>query len=133
MGGEKHVRAGGQLYQSSYLSLQTPYIIFGLGRTSNYVDDFAYAVPLHHVSACTISLPSLPLSLSLTTNNLISFLKGRHYNYWICIIPNSQLVAIPYHPNLPETYVLSLLSSAERVNVLTVWPLFFSGGNWNCT
>ncbi len=69
---------------------------------------------LHHFS-------SISLSHTHTINNQISFLKGRHYNYWICIIPNSQLVAIPYHPNLPETYVLPLLSSAERVNVLTVW------------
>jgi len=26
-----------------------------------------------------------------------------YYCYWICIIPNSQLVAIPYEPMLPHT------------------------------
>jgi integrin alpha FG-GAP repeat containing protein 1 len=29
-----------QLPQSAYFALQTPYSLFGLGRTNNYVEDF---------------------------------------------------------------------------------------------
>jgi len=49
MSGEKRVRQGGQLYQSAYLPLQTPYLIFGLGRTSNYIDEFFYGLPVDKV------------------------------------------------------------------------------------
>lgn len=80
LNGEKRIRSGTQLSQSGRLSLQTPYIVFGLGRTSDYIQDFAFAVPLQG--------------------------PGKHYNYWICIIPNSQLVAIPYHALQPETCAL---------------------------
>ena len=49
LGGTKRMRQGGQLYQSSYLPLQTPYTIFGLGRTSNYIEDFAYGITSNEV------------------------------------------------------------------------------------
>ncbi|KAL6065865.1 Integrin alpha N-terminal domain-containing protein [Balamuthia mandrillaris] len=81
LSGKKRMRQGGQLYQSSYLPLQTPYNVFGLGRTSNYIEDFAYGISSNH---------------------------DPNWNSWICIIPNSQLVAIPYKPDDPQSWKLEL-------------------------
>jgi len=93
LGGTRRMRQGGQLYQSSYLPLQTPYTIFGLGRTSNYIEDFAYGVTIN---------------------------EGIHYNNWICIIPNSQLVAIPFKPKHPTDWQLELYISPSG---LTLWVI----------
>jgi hypothetical protein len=56
---------GTQLPQSAYLALNTPYVLFGLGRTSNYIEQFFYGVPLN---------------------------QSTHFNYWTgSTIPNSQV------------------------------------------
>jgi len=89
MSGKKHVRQGSQLSQSSYLSLETPYTIFGLGRTSNYIETFFYGLPAK---------------------------MDNYYHKWICVIPNSQLVAIPYG----QDWTLELYINPSG---LTLWVL----------
>ncbi|KAI7866537.1 hypothetical protein BDF14DRAFT_1812406 [Spinellus fusiger] len=69
--GVKRVHQVSQLSQSSYLPLQTPYCLFGLGRTNNYVEEMFAGITRH-----------------------------QHHNYLFYegVIPNSQLIFIPYQP-----------------------------------
>jgi len=85
--GTKRPLMGGQLSTSSHLSLQTPYVMFGLGRPSNYIEELFMGV-----------------TYSATT-------KDRHWNMWVSIIPNSQLVAIPYPPDTPSNWQIELFVS----------------------
>jgi len=89
LNGQTHLAIGAQLSQSAYLSLNTPYILFGLGRTSNYIEQFFYGVPL---------------------NNPV------HYQFWTgSTIPNSQVVAIPYKPADPTGWTLELYANPSGV------------------
>ncbi|KAG1456295.1 hypothetical protein G6F56_006860 [Rhizopus delemar] len=60
-----------QLSQSAYLSLLTPYCLFGLGRTNNYVEEMFAGVTRH---------------------------QEKNYYLYEGVIPNSQLVILPYQP-----------------------------------
>lgn len=62
----------GQLPQTSYLSLQTPYSYFGLGRTNNYVENLFVGSTRH---------------------------QEQHFMYIEGLIPNSQVVIVPYQPD----------------------------------
>ncbi|CEP13272.1 hypothetical protein [Parasitella parasitica] len=64
-----------QLAQSGYLSLQTPYCLFGLGRTNNYVEEMFAGVSRH---------------------------QEKNYFFYEGVIPNSQLVFLPYQPDNVE-------------------------------
>ena len=46
---DTHIYLVSQLSQSSYLSLQTPYCLIGLGRTNNYVEEMFAGVSRHQV------------------------------------------------------------------------------------
>ncbi|KNG78107.1 membrane associated protein with a transmembrane domain near [Plasmodium falciparum IGH-CR14] len=45
--GVKSSRIGVQKSQSAHFPLQLPYVLFGLGRTSNYVEEFYVGMPTH--------------------------------------------------------------------------------------
>eukprot|EP00123_Amoebidium_parasiticum_P016500 comp23460_c0_seq1/m.39177 comp23460_c0_seq1/g.39177 ORF comp23460_c0_seq1/g.39177 comp23460_c0_seq1/m.39177 type:complete len:617 (-) comp23460_c0_seq1:778-2628(-) len=91
--GKKVVRFGGQFTQSSHASLQTPYLVFGLGRTNNYIDVAEVTVPY-------------------TLN------KARNAQTYLSVIPNAQLVIIPNAPNTPENWSMKLFLMPSR---LTLW------------
>lgn len=80
--GVKHPRTSTQLTQSTYSALQTPYHLYGLGRTNGYIEDFFFGKPRSSSS--------------------------QNYNYQTGIIPNSQLVAIPYPADAPTMWILEL-------------------------
>ncbi|CEQ39850.1 SPOSA6832_01410, partial [Sporobolomyces salmonicolor] len=61
----------GQLPQSTYLTLSTPYSYFGLGRTNNYVENLFIGSTRH---------------------------QPQHYINVEGVIPNSQVLIIPYQP-----------------------------------
>jgi integrin alpha FG-GAP repeat containing protein 1 len=82
---------GAQLSQTSYLSLQTPYLLFGLGRTSNYIEQVFYG----------------------TTSS-----SSKSTKMWICIIPNAQLVSIPYPSDQSDNWTLELFI---KTSSLTAW------------
>ncbi|EGG17210.1 putative integrin alpha FG-GAP repeat-containing protein [Cavenderia fasciculata] len=86
--GKTHMQIGAQMYQSSHSSLLTPYNMFGLGRTSNYIDQIFYGVTLN---------------------------QSTHYNNWVGTIPNSQVVAIPYRPSDPTTWTLELFINPSGI------------------
>ncbi|KAI8368959.1 hypothetical protein BD560DRAFT_330475 [Blakeslea trispora] len=70
--GTKRSHQISQLSQSGYLSLQTPYCLFGLGRTNNYVEEMFAGVSRH---------------------------QPKNYLFYEGVIPNSQLVFLPYQPD----------------------------------
>ncbi|ORX51249.1 hypothetical protein DM01DRAFT_176162 [Hesseltinella vesiculosa] len=70
--GKKRVHQVAQLPQSSYLSLQTPYSLFGLGRTNNYIEEMFAGVTRH---------------------------QEQNYLFYEGVIPNSQLMFLPYQPD----------------------------------
>lgn len=74
----------GQLPQTSYLSLQPPYSYFGLGRTNNYVENLFVGSTRH---------------------------QDEHFMAIEGLIPNSQVVIVPYQPgdvDNPSTWSKSL-------------------------
>ncbi len=71
-----------QLSKSSHMSLQLPYIIFGLGSTPNFIDELK------------VGILATPIGGHQAPNG---FSKEFHQ-----IIPNSQLVINPYPRHLPS-------------------------------
>lgn len=67
--------AVGQLPQTGYLSLQTPYSYFGLGRTNNYVENLFVGSTRH---------------------------QDQHFTSIEGLIPNSQVVITPFQPENAE-------------------------------
>lgn len=61
----------GQLPQTGYLSMLTPYSYFGLGRTNNYVESLFVGSTRH---------------------------QDEHFMSIEGVIPNSQVVVVPYQP-----------------------------------
>ncbi|KAI7897751.1 uncharacterized protein BX663DRAFT_481196 [Cokeromyces recurvatus] len=70
--GVKRSHQVSQLSQSAYMSLLTPYCLFGLGRTNNYVEELFAGVSRH---------------------------QHKNYFFYEGVIPNSQLVFLPYQPD----------------------------------
>ncbi|KAG9301641.1 hypothetical protein G9A89_016711 [Geosiphon pyriformis] len=82
--GKKRANQVAQYSQTGYISLQAPYCLFGLGRTNNYVEELFVG----------------------TTRN-----QSQHYSTFSGVIPNSQLIIIPYQPpgvDDPSTWSLEL-------------------------
>eukprot|EP00744_Colponema_vietnamica_P011702 GILI01016452.1.p1 GENE.GILI01016452.1~~GILI01016452.1.p1 ORF type:complete len:661 (+),score=176.08 GILI01016452.1:102-2084(+) len=88
LNGNKKVVAGAQLTQSAYLPLQLPYAFWGLGRTNDYVEEFFMGLTLA---------------------------QGTHWRLWVCIIPNSQLIAFPYPSGSPDLWELQLFVSPSTM------------------
>jgi len=74
--GQKRANQVAQLSQSSYNALQTPYCLFGLGRTNSYMEELFVGV---------------------------SRRTQKHYNIYSGMIPNSQLIIIPYQQENGDT------------------------------
>lgn len=101
LGGTPQSGIAVQLSQSSFLPLQTPYTVSGLGRPSNYVDYVYFGIALS---------PTLKPSDD-PTGNITS-------RSWPGIMPNSQVVASPYPPEDVANWVLELYISPSGT---TVW------------
>ncbi|CAH3153719.1 unnamed protein product [Porites lobata] len=83
-----------QLSQSAYFALQCPYTVFGLGRTPNFVDDLAVGMPG-------------------------SIKRPKRNQTWESIIPNSQVIVIPYPPDDPSSWTMKLLVTPSKLVLLT--------------
>lgn len=66
--GIRRPRVISQLPQTSYMALNTPYTLIGLGRTNNYIDDLFVGTSLNQTD---------------------------HFAHFTGVIPNSQLIIIP--------------------------------------
>eukprot|EP00918_Siedleckia_nematoides_P096794 GHVU01212376.1.p1 GENE.GHVU01212376.1~~GHVU01212376.1.p1 ORF type:complete len:339 (-),score=78.47 GHVU01212376.1:114-1130(-) len=75
LNGVKAPRIATQLSQSAHSPLQIPFAFFGLGRTNNYIEEFFLGIPSRHPS-CS--------------------------NLWVSIIPNTQIIAVPFPRTSPK-------------------------------
>mmetsp|Transcript_17026 Transcript_17026/g.44011 ORF Transcript_17026/g.44011 Transcript_17026/m.44011 type:complete len:694 (-) Transcript_17026:109-2190(-) len=104
--GSRRVYAGTQLAVSAHSALLTPYVLFGLGRTNDYVNDFWVGLP--------IGSDDGPMA------------SPRRRRFDAGIIPNSQLIAIPYPPDKPSRWTIELYIS--KANMLPWVALALSAG-----
>ncbi|KAH9503004.1 T-cell immunomodulatory protein [Bulinus truncatus] len=91
--GNDQICVASQLTQSAYFSLQLPFMLFGLGQTPNFVDELKIGIP--------------------------SAGSGSRSHSWSTIIPNSQVIVIPYPINNPESWKHELYVTPSRLVLLT--------------
>uniref|UniRef100_A0A8C7IUS4 Integrin alpha FG-GAP repeat containing 1 n=1 Tax=Oncorhynchus kisutch TaxID=8019 RepID=A0A8C7IUS4_ONCKI len=91
--------SSGQLSQSAHLSLQLPYTVLGLGRSANFLDHLYVGIPR-------------PLGD-----------KDVRKQEWTAIIPNSQLIVIPYPHNEPRSWSAKLYLTPSNIVLLTAIAL----------
>uniref|UniRef100_A0A8C2IQL6 Integrin alpha FG-GAP repeat containing 1 n=1 Tax=Cyprinus carpio TaxID=7962 RepID=A0A8C2IQL6_CYPCA len=89
----------GQLSQSAHLSLQLPYTVLGLGRSANFLDHLF------------VGIPQPPGG------------KDVRKQEWTAIIPNSQLIVIPYPQNDPRSWSAKLYLTPSNIVLLTAIAL----------
>ncbi|XP_075045353.1 T-cell immunomodulatory protein [Mixophyes fleayi] len=89
----------GQLSQSAHMSLQLPYNVLGLGRSANFLDHLY------------VGIPRPPGEKQIR----------RHE--WTAIIPNSQLIVIPYPHNIPKSWSARLYLTPSNIVLLTAIAL----------
>ncbi|KAK8385661.1 hypothetical protein O3P69_016441 [Scylla paramamosain] len=87
-----------QLSQTAYHALQLPYTVFGLGRNWNFVEELRVGIPKGNNSET--------LSSSFTQ-----------------IIPNSQLIVIPYPRGHPDRWVSKLFITPSKAMLMTAGAL----------
>jgi len=83
-----------QLTQSAYFPLQLPYMLFGLGRTPNFVDHLEVGIPY----------PSG---------------ENPRKHSWTTIIPNSYVIVLPYPLDDPDSWKHELYITPSRLVLLT--------------
>ncbi|XP_042523305.1 T-cell immunomodulatory protein [Dipodomys spectabilis] len=88
-----------QLSQSAHLALQLPYSVLGLGRSANFLDHLHVGIPR----------PSGE--------------KSVRKQEWTAIIPNSQLIVIPYPHNIPRSWSAKLYLTPSNIVLLTAIAL----------
>nr|XP_054308879.1 T-cell immunomodulatory protein [Pongo pygmaeus] len=91
--------SAGQLSQSAHLALQLPYNVLGLGRSANFLDHLYVGIPR----------PSGEKSI--------------RKQEWTAIIPNSQLIVIPYPHNVPRSWSAKLYLTPSNIVLLTAIAL----------
>ncbi|KAH3718790.1 hypothetical protein DPMN_061599 [Dreissena polymorpha] len=91
--GKNQEKVAYQLSQSAYLPLQLPYNVFGLGQAPNFVDS---------------------LQVGIATNTT----KQLNHEFQ-SVIPNSQLVIIPYPIQDPSKWSSKLFVMPSRLMMLT--------------
>ncbi|XP_069649703.1 T-cell immunomodulatory protein isoform X2 [Haliaeetus albicilla] len=89
----------GQLSQSAHFALQLPYNVLGLGRSANFLDHLYVGIPR-------------PLGE-----------KSVRKQEWTAIIPNSQLIVIPYPHNVPRSWSAKLYLTPSNIVLLTAIAL----------
>uniref|UniRef100_A0A8D3AKI7 Integrin alpha FG-GAP repeat containing 1 n=1 Tax=Scophthalmus maximus TaxID=52904 RepID=A0A8D3AKI7_SCOMX len=87
--------SAGQLSQSAHFSLQLPYTLLGLGRSANFLDHLF------------VGIPRTPGETNMRMQE------------WTAIIPNSQLIVIPYPHNQPRSWSAKLHLTPSNSVLLT--------------
>uniref|UniRef100_A0A8C6XTL4 Integrin alpha FG-GAP repeat containing 1 n=1 Tax=Naja naja TaxID=35670 RepID=A0A8C6XTL4_NAJNA len=91
--------SAGQLSQSAHFALQLPYTVLGLGRSANFLDHLFVGIPR----------PSGE--------------KATRKQEWTAIIPNSQLIVIPFPHHLPRSWSAKLYLTPSNIVLLTAIAL----------
>ncbi|XP_068117412.1 T-cell immunomodulatory protein [Hyperolius riggenbachi] len=89
----------GQLSQSAHMSLQLPYNVLGLGRSANFLDHLF------------VGIPRPPGERQIRRQE------------WTAIIPNSQLIVIPYPHQQPKSWSAKLYLTPSNIVLLTAIAL----------
>ncbi|XP_072320766.1 T-cell immunomodulatory protein [Eucyclogobius newberryi] len=97
-GNQKNASAG-QLSQSAYFSLQLPYTVLGLGRSANFLDHLFVGIPRQ--------------------TGEMEIRKQE----WTAIIPNSQLIVIPFPHDQPRSWSAKLYLTPSNSVLLTAIAL----------
>ncbi|KAI2810627.1 T-cell immunomodulatory protein [Blomia tropicalis] len=87
-----------QLSQSSYFALQMPYSVFGLGEAPNFVENVIASVP---------------------SGDVASVRKSK----WTQIVPDAQIVLIPYPPNETIYWICKLFYTPSSIVFSTLATL----------
>ncbi|XP_029464334.1 T-cell immunomodulatory protein [Rhinatrema bivittatum] len=91
--------SAGQLSQSAHLALQLPYNVLGLGRSANFLDHLYVGIPWSPGD------------------------QSQGNQEWTAIIPNSQLIVIPYPHNDPSRWSAKLYLTPSNIVLLTAIAL----------
>ncbi|XP_061748503.1 T-cell immunomodulatory protein [Nerophis ophidion] len=91
--------SAGQLSQSAHFSLQLPYTVLGLGRSANFLDHLV------------VGIPHRPGEMESRKKE------------WTAIIPNSQLIVIPYPHDQPSSWSAKLYLTPSNSVLLTAIAL----------
>ncbi|XP_037547178.1 T-cell immunomodulatory protein [Nematolebias whitei] len=91
--------SAGQLSQSAHFSLQLPYTVLGLGRSANFLDHLF------------VGIPREPGNTDIRRQE------------WTAIIPNSQLIVIPFPHNSPRSWSAKLYLTPSNSVLLTAIAL----------
>ncbi|XP_072374296.1 T-cell immunomodulatory protein [Scyliorhinus torazame] len=91
--------SAGQLSQSAHFALQLPYVVLGLGRSANFLDHLYVGIPRPRGE------------------------KSTREREWTAIIPNSQLIVIPYPHNSPKSWSAKLYLTPSNIVLLTAIAL----------
>ncbi|KAE8297414.1 T-cell immunomodulatory protein [Larimichthys crocea] len=91
--------SAGQLSQSAHFSLQLPYTVLGLGRSANFLDHLFVGIPRQSGETAI------------------------RKQEWTAIIPNSQLIVIPYPHNDPHRWSAKLYLTPSNSVLLTAIAL----------
>ncbi|MEQ2294100.1 T-cell immunomodulatory protein, partial [Ameca splendens] len=91
--------SAGQLSQSAHFSLQLPYTVLGLGRSANFLDHLF------------VGIPRQPGETEMRKQE------------WTAIIPNSQLIVIPFPHNNPRSWSAKLYLTPSNSVLLTAIAL----------
>uniref|UniRef100_A0A665VB18 T-cell immunomodulatory protein TIP C2 domain-containing protein n=1 Tax=Echeneis naucrates TaxID=173247 RepID=A0A665VB18_ECHNA len=91
--------SAGQLSQSAHFSLQLPYTVLGLGRSANFLDHLY------------VGIPREPGETDIRKQE------------WTAIIPNSQLIVIPFPHNKPRSWSAKLYLTPSNSVLLTAIAL----------
>lgn len=115
----------GQMSQTSHFALQLPFTLFGLGRNWNFIDLLEVGIEMHKSSDKFIDSNSQnePNSPDSDMVILSSSKLAEHTAAFTQIIPNSQLVVIPFPPNNPSSWITKLFITPSRALVLTALAL----------
>lgn len=107
LSGNQLANAVPQLSQSAYGALQTPYVLYGLGRPSNYIDYVYMGAPVYES-------------------------KDGFAQSWSGVIPNSQVVVSPYPLTSPAKWAIELYISPSGallwIALGVILCLMLSGG-----
>lgn len=81
-----------QMPLTGFYALNTPYCVYGLGRTNSYIEEFYVAMPI----------------------------KKNNHKSWTPIIPNSYLIASPNINSLDEWYLELFASPTDKIGIIIV-------------
>ena len=94
-----------QMTSSSFFALQTPYIVFGLGKYVNYVDAINVTIPFNHDER-----------LKRDTDNQRLPRWGAHDQQ---TVPDAQILVIPNPPDQPSKWAFQLYLTVTLPNIFS--------------